>query len=210
MLGRDYHIRSCGIFTHLPGVARDTGCVQSMQGLRRVGQLQVLTVEGLASELDEQELIACGEYGAPQRNSDPHIGGVVNSVARLKADLALANPVGLYFDDLSVAGWATPDGTDAKTFWTCVRGDADHPVRAVFEVPPDAGYAVGDIRILGRPILFGAQIADFISIKATAVGCRIGQSTVEPFTGCVAEVENAEQAVRGLGGQSSFAVSRLL
>lgn len=159
---------------------------------------------------DEQELIACGEYGAPQRNSDPHIGGVVNSVARLKADLALANPVGLYFDDLSTAGWATPDNADPKTFWTYVRGDADHPVRAVFEVPPGAGYGVGDIRILGRPILFGAQIADFISIKATAVGCRIGKSTVEPFTGCVEEVETPQPAVRGLGGQPPFAVSRLL
>lgn len=169
--------------------------------VRRIGG-RVLT--------DEQELIECGEYGAPQRNSDPHIGGVVNSVARLKADLTLANPVGLYFDDLSVAGWMTPDDADPKTFWTYVRGDAEHPVRAVFEVPAGIGYAVGDIQILGRPILFGAQIADFISIKATAVACRIGKSAVQPFTGCVGDVDGVLEGVNALGGWSPHVVSRLL
>ncbi|MEA2259783.1 MAG: hypothetical protein QOJ51_2608, partial [Acidobacteriaceae bacterium] len=83
----------------------------------------------------EQELIDCAEYGVGQRNSDPHIGGVVNSVARLKADLALSNPVGLYFKDLSTAGWNTPDGSDPQSYWTYVRGSATNPVRAVYEVP---------------------------------------------------------------------------
>jgi hypothetical protein len=132
----------------------------------------------------EQELVECAQYGVPQRNSDPHIGGVVNSVARLKADLALSNPVGLYFKDLATDGWDTPDGSDPKSYWTYVRGDAEHPVRAVFEVPADKGFTVSDITILGQPINFGAQIADFISIKLTAVACRFGQSTAEPMS-CV-------------------------
>lgn len=128
----------------------------------------------------EQELIACGEYGAPQRNSDPHIGGVVNSVARLKADLALNNPVGLYFDDLGTAGWVTPDGSDPRSYWTYVRGTPKDPVRAVYEVPAGKGFVVGDITILGKPIVFAAQIADFISIRLTAVACRFGQSSAVP------------------------------
>ena len=129
----------------------------------------------------EQELIECAQYGVPQRNSDPHIGGVVNSVARLKADLALSNPVGLYFKDLSTAGWATPDGSDPQSYWKYIRGSAEHPVRAVYEVPDSKGFTVSDITIQGTPIMFAAQITDFISIKLTAVACRFGQSTAAPM-----------------------------
>ncbi|GIF23071.1 hypothetical protein BJ973_000571 [Actinoplanes tereljensis] len=133
----------------------------------------------------EQELINCAGYGDPERNSDPHIGAVVNSVARSRADVTLADPVGLYFDDLATDGWAAPDGSDPKSYWTYVRGDANHPVRAVYEVPADRGFAVGDLTIGGEPIEFGAQIADFITIKLVAVACRFGQSTAEPETSCI-------------------------
>jgi hypothetical protein len=132
----------------------------------------------------EQELIRCGAYGAAGRNSDPHIGAVVNSLTRQKADVALENPVGLYFGDLKTDGWLTPDGSDPKAYWTYVRGSKTHPLRAVYEVPAVKGFAVGDIEINGRKIQFGAQIADFITIKLNAVACRFGKSTVEPFTGC--------------------------
>lgn len=131
-----------------------------------------------------QELIACSKYGVSDRNSDPHIGEVVNSVARQKADIALADPVGLYFDGLATDGWSAPDGSDPKSYWTYQRGDDDHPVRAVYEVPASRNFAIGDISISGKPIEFGAQIADFITIKLTAVACRLGQSTAQPQTAC--------------------------
>ncbi|MFB7666489.1 hypothetical protein ACFC1R_21475 [Kitasatospora sp. NPDC056138] len=133
----------------------------------------------------DQELIQCGKYGEPERNSDPHIGGAVNAIARQKADIALTNPVGLYFDDLRTDGWAAPDGSDPKSYWTYRRGNATHPVRAVYEVPADRNFTVGDITINGTPIQYGAQIADFITIRLTAVACRFGQSTSQPQTACV-------------------------
>ncbi len=132
----------------------------------------------------EQELIRCGKYGSPGRNSDPHIGSMANSVTRQKADLTLANPIGIYFADLLTAAWSTPDGSEPKSYWKYVRGTAKNPVRAVYEVPPERGFVVGDIRINDRPIEFGAQIADFINMKLTAIGCRFGQSTVPPMTAC--------------------------
>ena len=135
--------------------------------------------------MGEQELISCGQYGAPERNSDPHIGGVVNGIAQQKADIALANPVGLYFDDLSTAGWTTPDGSDPKSFWSLTRGTAGRFVRAVYEVPNAKPFVVGDITINGTPIAFAGQIADFINMKLTAVACRFGKSTVAPMTACV-------------------------
>ncbi|OUC96986.1 hypothetical protein [Streptomyces swartbergensis] len=132
----------------------------------------------------QQELIACSKYGAAERNSDPHIGAGVNALARQKADITLADPVGLYFDDLSTDGWETPDGSDPKAYWTYLRGDSENRVRAVYAVPADKGFAVGDITIGGRPIEFGAQIADFITIRLTGVACRFGESTAQPHTAC--------------------------
>jgi hypothetical protein len=134
---------------------------------------------------EAQELIACGQYGEPQRHSDPHIGALVNELARGKADITLANPVGLYIAGLSVAGWVTPDGSDPAGYWTITRGTQEKALRAVYEVPAAKNFTVGDITIAGRAIEFGAQVADFIRIKLAGLATRIGQSTAQPIDGCV-------------------------
>jgi len=133
---------------------------------------------------NDQDLIRCGGYGQKERHSDPRIGADVNELARNDADLTLANPVGIYFAGLSTAGWQTPDGTDPQSFWTITRGTAAKPVRAVYEVPADKPYVVGDITINGKLIGFGAQIADFITMKLTGLACNIGSSHHDPLTGC--------------------------
>jgi phosphatidylserine/phosphatidylglycerophosphate/cardiolipin synthase-like enzyme len=134
--------------------------------------------------VDAQELILCSQYGESERNSDPFIGGQVNALARQGADITINNPIGLYLHEFNPVGWITPDGADAKTFWTYVRGEDGHRVRAVYEVPPERGYVVGDIKINGKAIEFGAQIVDFLTIKLEGLATRIGQSTVQPFAGC--------------------------
>ena len=85
---------------------------------------------------------------------------------------------------LSVAGWTTPDGSDPLEFWRITRGTREKALRAVFEVPAGKGYVVGDIKINGRNIDFGAQITDFITIKLTGLATRIGKSAAGPV-GCV-------------------------
>jgi hypothetical protein len=143
---------------------------------------------------EAQELIACGQYGEPQRHSDPFIGAQVNELARARADITLANPVGLYIASLSVAGWETPDTSDPSDYWKITRGTKEKALRAVYEVPAAKGFAVGDIKIAGRKIDFGAQIADFIRIKLTGLATRIGQSTAAPLNGCVEFAEADEAA----------------
>jgi hypothetical protein len=133
----------------------------------------------------EEELIACSGYGDADRNSDPHIGGEVNALARLLADVTVANPVGLYIDSFNPSSaWATPDRSDPKDYWSIVRGPADMGVRAVYEVPAAKGFVVGDITINGRTIDFGSQITDFIRIKVTGLACRFSQSRAQPLTNC--------------------------
>lgn len=144
---------------------------------------------------EERELIDCGLYGGRERHSDPHIGAMVNSLTRQKADVTLQNPVGLYFNDLLTNGWTTPDGSNAKDYWKYIRGNNGKHVRAVYEVPTSKGFVVGDIKINGRRIEFGAQIADFISIKLTGVAHRIGQSTEQPLTGCRRERPSGLESV---------------
>jgi phosphatidylserine/phosphatidylglycerophosphate/cardiolipin synthase-like enzyme len=137
---------------------------------------------------DAQELILCSRYGEPGRNSDPFIGEQVNALARQKADITLNNPIGLYIEAFKPTGsWKRRDtgqAVDATKFWKFVRGRDDHFVRAVFEVPSDLGFVVGDITIDGRLVEFGAQITDFVTIKLEGLACRIGASTVTPFQGC--------------------------
>ncbi len=133
------------------------------------------------------ELIRCGSYGGGDRHSDPHIGGEVNALARLKADITLANPMGLYISGLFPSGWETPDGSDPLDYWKIVRGTEAFGLRAVYEVPPEKNFTVSDILINGEPIEFGAQIADFIKIKLVGLACRFGQSEAEPMTYCYGE-----------------------
>jgi hypothetical protein len=148
------------------------------------GGSSVVRVINSRTLTEEQELIRCGQYGDPNRNSDPHIGAMVNSLSRRRAAVTLANPVGLYFSDLLTAGWQTPDGSDPKSYWSYVRGVDGRAIRAVYEIPMGVGFVVGDVTINGRPIEFGAQIADFITIKLTGIATRFDQSTAAPVTGC--------------------------
>jgi len=86
-----------------------------------------------------------------------------------------------------------------------VRGTEEKPVRAVYDVPLELGFIVVDITIGGRPMAFGAQIADFVRIKLTGVGTRFGQSTAAPMSGCL-----RPRTFDELAALASFAVGSAL
>jgi hypothetical protein len=132
----------------------------------------------------ERELIKCARYGEVERHSDPTIGATVNELARQDADITLANPVGLCIASLSTMDWETPDGSAPIDYWTITRGTKDKALRAVFEVPSARQFFVGDIKINGQKIRYGAQIADCIKIKLTGLATHIGQSRHNPITDC--------------------------
>jgi hypothetical protein len=119
-----------------------------------------------------QGLVMCGGLGDQRRHSDPQIASAINNLVASRFEITLADPPGLYLDRLVTTGLETPDDADAQSFWTVERGDPTHVVRARFEVPPGRGYAVGDITIGGRPIEFGAQLADRVQVRIDAVAKR--------------------------------------
>lgn len=123
---------------------------------------------------DANELINCSGYGAADRHSDPHIGEVVNQVARQGCSITLQDPIGLYLESLpdptNELNIKKPDGSAVGSeYWTLVRGDKDHILRAVFQAP--AGQpAVGDLEIGGRKIAFVGQIVKAgLKVKLTGV-----------------------------------------
>lgn len=127
---------------------------------------------------DPVELIDCSGFGARERNSDPHIGDVVNQKARAGCSITLENPIGLYIESLPTPAqhrWRKPDGTVVGNYWKQIeRGDQGHILRAVYEVPPGEmangnPFVVGDIKIEGDPIRFGGQVAKAMRIKLTGI-----------------------------------------
>lgn len=123
---------------------------------------------------DQQQLVRCGGLGAPTRNSDPQIAAAVNDLCAQGAQITLSDPLGLYIDGLLSADMETPDGSDPASYWTIDRGTPEHALRARYEVPAELPFVVGDIRIAGRPIEFGAQLADKVQVKLTAVAAAFG------------------------------------
>jgi hypothetical protein len=129
---------------------------------------------------DSTELIRCAGYGEEGRASDPKIGAQVNARARAGDAITLRNPVALYITRFSNDG-INHNGVPVPSFWTLVRGTAA-PVgqpfgmglHLVYEVPPDAGFVVGDLKIGNDPISFGGQLAENVHVGLFAVLTRKG------------------------------------
>jgi hypothetical protein len=148
-------------------------------------------------------LICCAQYGQPYRNSDPNIGGTINSAVGKNNTVTLTNPPGLYIQIPDFGAFQTPDGTDAGKFWMIKRGketmlgDDKKPLpgnfilHAVFEVPAKYGYTVSDIRIgigsSATPIVYGGQVAQsmLMHILATTQPQPAGQAC-----SCVTDLKN--------------------
>ncbi|WP_025743786.1 hypothetical protein [Aquimarina pacifica] len=125
-------------------------------------------------------LLCDAQYGQKHRNSDPNIGGTVNSFVTAGNVVTLADPPGLYIQLPDFSNYETPDGTDASTFWHIIRGSetlqtqdgttlpGNFILHAVFEVPADKNYTISDITIGGVPIDWGSQIASTFKMQIVA------------------------------------------
>jgi hypothetical protein len=146
------------------------------------GQGTILRKDGSGNPItDKNQLINCSRYGTPNRNSDPTIGAIVNSLVRgtdglgKGVQISLENPVGLYIQTPSFDTYQLPLSAPAdaqpENFWQIVRGrkrqdgePIDYILHAVYEVPAELGFTVSDITIDGFNIDYGAQIAQTFQI----------------------------------------------
>lgn len=88
------------------------------------------------------------------------------AMARPGRGVATANPPGIYLLDWDDSGWTKPDGSPVGDYWRIVRGTPGAALRVEYEVPAVEGFRVGDIRIGGRPITTGGQLAEHIVVSA--------------------------------------------
>ena len=63
---------------------------------------------------DSQELGCCSQDILPYRNSDPHIGQMVNVLVSTKAKVALADPTGLYIQSPDFSGYKFAKSAQSK------------------------------------------------------------------------------------------------
>jgi hypothetical protein len=116
---------------------------------------------------DTSGITRCGGWGAPDRDSDPHIGAAANAFVRNGYRISLTDPVGLYISDLTATSLRLPDpsvpdegraeipdgaSSDLADWWQVVRPTDPGPspqrtiLRAVFEPPAGVMYVQGDQR----------------------------------------------------------------
>ena len=161
---------------------------------------------------NQSQLIQCSRYGTPGRNSDPFIGGTVNSIVRPGGvKVTLKDPVGLYiqepaFDQTWQLPPEAPIDAHPSDYWKIVRGhrrtdpnEPDFILHAVYEVPEDQGFCVGDITIDGVPIRFGSQISQKFQIALAAIGIPTTEPAQTPRpcidkSACPSEIAEAVSA----------------
>jgi hypothetical protein len=106
--------------------------------------------------------------GAGLTSVDPRVILDTDSLVRKGFSITLRDPIGLYIAGWDDTGWTKPDGKPVGDYWTIVRGRPGQVLRLKYEVPATDGFVVGDIRIGGRPIDWGGQIAEHVTV--TIVG----------------------------------------
>jgi len=144
-------------------------------------------------------LTICARFGDEDRNSDPTIGAGVNSFARQNRMITLADPVGLYIDQLDESGFRLPDGKPTTGWFTVQRGSAGHPLRAVFAPPAGSVFTVSDVKIGGTAVTFGGQIAQHITMKLTGVA-SIATPVHNPLVPCAGTSVSASVAASATSG----------
>lgn len=97
-------------------------------------------------------------------SADPRISFDTNMLIRKGLAVSLKNPIGLYIVGWENTGITHPDGSPAGNYWNIVRGVPGMVLRLEYEVPASLGFLVGDLRIGGRPIEYGGQLAEHITV----------------------------------------------
>jgi hypothetical protein len=110
------------------------------------------------------------EAASPQPTSaDPRVALDIGVLARRDLSVTLSDPVGLYMVDWDDTGWTKPNGRPVGDYWRVRRGRPGAALRLEYEVPASEGFVVGEIRIGGRPIDFGGQIAEHLTVATTGL-----------------------------------------
>jgi hypothetical protein len=106
----------------------------------------------------------------PLRTSvDPRVKFDIGALVRKPLSITLREPIALYITGYDDTGWTKPNGAPVGNYWRILRGSPGRILRLEYRVPPGLGFVVGDIRIGGRRIEWGGQIAEHITCTVAGV-----------------------------------------
>jgi hypothetical protein len=98
-------------------------------------------------------------------NVDPRVSFDVHMLVRKGLYVTFKDPVGIYIADWDNSGITKPDGAPAPaSWWNVVRENGGLVLRVEYEVPPGEGFLVGDLKIGGRRIEYGGQLAEHMAV----------------------------------------------
>lgn len=154
---------------------------------------------------DPSQIVNCSKHGTHNRFSDAFASAMINDLVRGPKELGsgarvtIKDPVGTYIQEPNFGLFELPPNAPAAArpsdYWKVVRGRKrqngevhDLILHAVYEVPPEQGFAVGDIYLNGFPIEYGAQMAEVVQLAVAGQG--IGQETAPQNYECTDDPEN--------------------
>jgi hypothetical protein len=144
----------------------ERGIVHYIQRINTLGDAVGLAQRSVntASALDNFDV------ASPEPTSaDPRVVLDIGALARRDLSVTLRDPVGLYMTGWDHTGWTKPNGRPVGNYWKVRRGTIGRALRLEYQVPASEGFVIGDIKIGGRSIDFGGQIAEHVTVVVGGV-----------------------------------------
>jgi hypothetical protein len=146
------------------------GIMHYVNGINNLAAAIRLAKQGASGTLlgrDNFEYFVTGPHAA-----DDYIIREVAALGRAGFGITVHEPVGLYIDGWDDTGWTKPDGSPVGNYWHITRGKPGAVLRLEYEVPDEEGFVLGDIRIGGRPVSHGGQLAEHMTSSLSVVVAR--------------------------------------
>ncbi|MCE7996618.1 MAG: hypothetical protein HEP71_31930 [Roseivirga sp.] len=115
------------------------------------------------------------DYATARTSVDPRVSYDVHMLVRKGLYVTLKDPIGIYIADWDGSGITHPDGSPADNYWNVTRGNTGMVLRLEYEVPASKPFVVGDLKIGGRRIEYGGQLAEFITVVVSGTAGTINQ-----------------------------------
>jgi hypothetical protein len=152
------------------------GIVHYIQGINTLNAAVGLALNSLSSPMPfNDNYQARPIYAGAPTSVDPRASFDINMLVRKPLYVTFKNPVGFYIAGWNDSGFTKPNGRPAGNYWRIVRGVPGRVLRLEYQVPAGLGFVVGDMRIGGRPIQYGGQVAEQITVTIGGIAGITGR-----------------------------------
>ncbi len=153
------------------------GIVHYIQGINTLGAAVGLCQSSVtAPPPNQNNYEAQVQFAGAETSVDPRISYDVHMLVRKGLYVTLRDPIGFYIADWDNSGITKPNGRPApRSWWKIRRGKPGMVLRLEYEVPPGQGFVVGDLKIGGRRIEFGGQLAEQIAVVIHGTAGKVGR-----------------------------------